>query len=212
MKRIHIVISVIILLPLLSSCGQIARDIEKKIQTYDYSEINEALDTMDLKLKDFIDNVHSSMFDVIENNTNDENQANITSAADSHETDIAINESSISRGIITESENTQKADDGIRSELQHENTQKTDDEIRPEFQQAMDDSLAFFEEYCSFMKKFEKSDNPYELLETYNSYMSKYVDMMDSLDKMGDQEMSKEELKLYLDTNFTIQKMLIDLM
>lgn len=42
--------------------------------------------------------------------------------------------------------------------------------------------------------------------------MSKYVDMMDSLDKMGDQEMSKEELKLYLDTNFTIQKMLIDLM
>lgn len=84
--------------------------------------------------------------------------------------------------------------------------------IRPEFQKAMDEYVKFFEEYCAFMKKYSESDDVMSMLNDYNSYMKQYVETMNALDEIDEGELSKEELKLYLDTMNTINKMLLDSM
>lgn len=84
--------------------------------------------------------------------------------------------------------------------------------IRPEFQEAMDEYLAFFEEYCDFLKKYASSDNPALLIGEYTSYMTQYAETMEAFDKLEEEEMSDEEVKLYIDTNAEIQKMLLEVM
>ena len=82
--------------------------------------------------------------------------------------------------------------------------------IRPEFQQAMDDYLAFFTEYCEFMDAFSNSENDLTLLAQYADFMARYADTMNSIEAIDESELSNEELALYIDTNAQIQKMLLE--
>ena len=82
--------------------------------------------------------------------------------------------------------------------------------IRPEFQQAMDDYLAFFEEYCDFMIAMSNSETDLSLLGQYADFMARYADTMNSLEAIDESELSNEELALYIDTSAQIQKMLLE--
>lgn len=82
--------------------------------------------------------------------------------------------------------------------------------IRPEFQQAMDDYLAFFTEYCEFMNAFSNSENGLTLLAQYADFMTRYTETMNSLEAIDESQLSNEELALYIDTSAQIQKMLLE--
>lgn len=82
--------------------------------------------------------------------------------------------------------------------------------IRPEFQKAMDEYIAFFEEYCSFIKKYNASDDIFSLLGEYASYMKQYSETMEAFNAVDEEELSKEEQILYLDTLNKINKMLLE--
>lgn len=81
--------------------------------------------------------------------------------------------------------------------------------IRPEFQQAMDEYVEFFEEYCAFLKKYSETDDITSLYTDYLKYMQQYADTMEAFEKLGEEEMSDEEMKLYLKTMDEINKMLL---
>ena len=82
--------------------------------------------------------------------------------------------------------------------------------IRPEFQQAMDDYMAFFEEYCDFMIAMSNSENDLSLLGQYADFMARYTETMNSFEAIDENELSDEELALYIDTTAQIQKMLLE--
>lgn len=81
--------------------------------------------------------------------------------------------------------------------------------IRPEFQKAMDEYVEFFEEYCAFLKKYSETDDITSLYTDYLKYMQQYADTMEAFEKLGEEEMSDEEMKLYLKTMDEINKMLL---
>lgn len=82
------------------------------------------------------------------------------------------------------------------------------DGIRPEFQEAMDQFVAFFQSYADFMQRYSETDDVVSLLNEYSEMMTRYSEMMDAYDAWDESEMSTEELKLYIDTNAEIQKIL----
>lgn len=82
--------------------------------------------------------------------------------------------------------------------------------IRPEFQKMMDEYLQFFREYCDFMKKYMKSPDV-SMMTKYYEMMQHYLEATEALDEIDEDDLSKEELKLYSDTMNEINKMLIDL-
>ena len=84
------------------------------------------------------------------------------------------------------------------------------DEIRPEFKEALDSYEAFFDEYCEFMKKYMESPDDLNLLMYYASYVSKYTEVMESMDKLGEVEMSDAELKYYIEVTNRINQKLLD--
>ena len=49
------------------------------------------------------------------------------------------------------------------------------------------------------------------MLMQYNEMMQHYVEVMKALDEIDEDDLSQEELKLYMDTTNEINKMLIDL-
>ena len=102
----------------------------------------------------------------------------------------------------------------VLDERNEKDTQKLEtdetDAIRLEFQKAMDEYVEFFKEYSAFVKKYSSAEDPYSLLKDYNAYMMQYVDTMEALEKLGNEEMTKEEQTLYLDTMNEIQKIIID--
>ncbi len=76
--------------------------------------------------------------------------------------------------------------------------------IRPEFKKAMDDYEAFFDEYIDFMETYSKSDNPVALMAKYAEYMARYSEMMQSMDELGDEDMSDAETAYYLEVTTRI--------
>ncbi len=83
------------------------------------------------------------------------------------------------------------------------------DGIRPEFQESMDKYLEFFKQYAEFMKTYKDSNDPTSMIDDYTGFMNQYVDTMESFEALEDTEMSSAELKLYINTNAEIQKLLL---
>lgn len=82
--------------------------------------------------------------------------------------------------------------------------------IRPEFKEAMDSYEAFFDEYCDFMNKYSENPADLSLLTEYLEYIEKYPDVMDKMNKLGEEEMSDEELLYYSQTMLRIEQKLLD--
>lgn len=80
--------------------------------------------------------------------------------------------------------------------------------IRPEFKASMESYEAFFDEYVKFMKSYDGSLT--QMLK-YTDFLAKYADAMEKLDKIGDEELTHEELALYTETMLRIQKKLLEI-
>ncbi len=84
------------------------------------------------------------------------------------------------------------------------------DGMRPEFKDALDSYEDFFEEYCSFMKKFAENPTDSELLTDYAKYMSQYSEMMSKLEQLDDGEMNEAETSYYIEVSGRITQMLLE--
>lgn len=86
----------------------------------------------------------------------------------------------------------------------------TNNKIDPKFKKAMDSYEDFFDEYISFMEKYNKNTSNASLLKDYTKYMKKYTDTMDKLKKMKTDDLNDAELKYYTDVQLRITKKLSD--
>lgn len=122
----------------------------------------------------------------------------------------------ISDEELQEQINQVKAHESAKSEQKSEGQAKQNSPasgIRPEFQKAMDDYLAFFREYADFMKNYSESGGTdTSLMSDYLNFMTKYSQTMESFDAVDTEDLSNEELQLYIDTNAEIQKLLLGAM
>ena len=82
--------------------------------------------------------------------------------------------------------------------------------IRPEFKNAMDSYEEFYKEYCEVMKKYNENPSDMLLLAEYTNLMSKATDVQEAFDAWNTDELSKEELKYYLDVNNRVMQMIVD--
>lgn len=84
------------------------------------------------------------------------------------------------------------------------------EEIRPEIKEALDSYEEFFDDYCSFMKKYK--DNPADLglIADYAGYISKYADFTSKISALDDGTLNDAELKYYLEVTGRVSKKLID--
>lgn len=83
--------------------------------------------------------------------------------------------------------------------------------IRSEFKEAMDSYEKFFNEYCTFMKKYSSSSNQASLMNDYLDFMSQYAEMMDELNDIGNQDLTLEELSYYTEVMSRINKKLLEI-
>ena len=72
------------------------------------------------------------------------------------------------------------------------------DGLRADFKEAMDSYETFMNEYCEFMKKYNKNSSDASLLADYASYMAKYTDFVERFDAWKNEDMNDAELAYYL--------------
>lgn len=82
--------------------------------------------------------------------------------------------------------------------------------IRPEFKEAMDSYEKFFDEYCTFMKKYKESNDASSMLADYTKYMAQYADTMAKLDAIDEKELSTEEAVYYTEVSARITSKLAE--
>lgn len=83
-----------------------------------------------------------------------------------------------------------------------EDSQQSDEAsegIRIEFKEALDSYEEFVDEYISFLKEFQESDDITSMMDDYNSYFIKYTDTMDKIQKLDSGDLSTEEAAYYLE-------------
>lgn len=87
---------------------------------------------------------------------------------------------------------------------------KQEASIRPEFKEALDSYEEFFDEYCSFMKKYKENPTDLGLLMEYTDFLTKYTDAMKKMSALNDGSLNNEELKYYLQVTNRINEKLLD--
>ena len=111
---------------------------------------------------------------------------------------------------IVEIEETQEEiTEELPSEESKEETQApSEDGVRPEFKKSMESYEAFFDEYVEFMNAYAKDPTNLPLLGKYASIMSKYEKYMNELSSIDETQLSKEEDKLFIETQLRISNKL----
>lgn len=89
-------------------------------------------------------------------------------------------------------------------------SEESTDGIRPEFKEAMDVYEAFFDEYAEFMKKYRSTENSFSLLTDYMMIMSRYAEVMESLDEIDEDNLSTEEYLYYVEVMTRINAKLLE--
>lgn len=80
--------------------------------------------------------------------------------------------------------------------------------VSSKFKATMDSYEEFFDEYISFMKKYNDNPSDLSLLNEYSDYMSKYSDYMDKLNDIDEDELSAADAAYYLKVQARITKKL----
>ena len=92
-----------------------------------------------------------------------------------------------------------------------ENKTSSHSGLGKEFKEAMDSYEAFIDEYCTFMKKYTKSNGTdMTLLADYAKYVSKLEDANKKFDKWEDEEMNAEETAYYIEVQTRVNKKLLE--
>lgn len=84
------------------------------------------------------------------------------------------------------------------------------DGMRPKFKEALDSYEAFFDEYCEFLEKYQKSPTDLSLIKDYTEYMTQYADTMSKMEALDDGEMNEAEMKYYIEVTGRISKKLLE--
>lgn len=84
------------------------------------------------------------------------------------------------------------------------------DGMHPEFKEAMDTYEAFYDEYCDFMKEFEKNPSDLSLLAKYGELLMKAEQMNHAFEEWNEDELNDIELKYYLEVNNRVTQKLLD--
>lgn len=85
------------------------------------------------------------------------------------------------------------------------------DGMRPEFKEAIDSYEEFFDEYCTFMKKYIASDSSdLTLLTDYTTYLGKYTQMMEDFEAWENEAMNDVETAYYIKVQTRINKKLVE--
>ena len=84
------------------------------------------------------------------------------------------------------------------------------DGMRPEFKKAMDAYEEFYNEYCEFLKEYNKNPADFTLLAKYGEMLEKAGEADKALAEWDDGEMNDAETKYYLEVTNRISKKLLD--
>ena len=88
--------------------------------------------------------------------------------------------------------------------------QKDSTSIDPNFKAAMDSYEKFFDEYVAIMKKYKENPTDLSILSDYATYMGQYADMMQKLEKWGNEDLNTAETAYYIDVQARITKKLLE--
>lgn len=83
------------------------------------------------------------------------------------------------------------------------------DGMRPEFKAAMDSYEAFYDEYCSLIKKYNENPSDLQLLNEYFNMLEKSIEMNEKFDAWTNDEMNDAELAYYLKVHDRIMQNLL---
>lgn len=150
---------------------------------YNLSLILEEDDTMRISLQQPTDS----------DEKNESNQTDSVSTNEPNQTDETLTDNKKNNGASTDKKSKKAA---------------KKDEIGSEFKEAMDSYEAFFDEYCSFMKKYNKAKDVSELLVEYSDYMTQYAEMMEKMEAIDEDKLSTAELAYYTKVSARITKKL----
>ena len=84
------------------------------------------------------------------------------------------------------------------------------DGIRSEFKKALDTYEQFFDEDYAFMNRYSNSGYSPEMMGDYLTFLSKYQEAMDSLNRLDNQELNNSELLYYLEVTERITQKLTE--
>ncbi len=110
---------------------------------------------------------------------------------------------------ITESDSIESNDDS--NKISEDSSTDSTDNMRPEFKEAMDSYEAFFNEYCSFMEKYNANPTDSSLLAEYNDIYTRYMDFTQKFDEWDTSEMNKDELNYYLEVSNRVAEKLSEI-
>lgn len=85
------------------------------------------------------------------------------------------------------------------------------DTVSQEFKKTMDSYEEFFDEYVSFMKKYEENPSDLGLLADYATFMSKYTDYIAKLSDIDYDSLSTADALYYTEVNARILKKLAEI-
>ena len=74
----------------------------------------------------------------------------------------------------------------------------------------MDAYEAFYDEYCKMMKEYKDNPGDLTILGKYTEMLSKLGEMTEAFEAWGEDEMSNEELKYYLEVNNRVMQKMVD--
>lgn len=89
-------------------------------------------------------------------------------------------------------------DENVKTE-DSQQSDKSSKGIRPEFKEALDSYEEFVDEYISFLKEFQESDDISNMMGDYNSYLLKYTETTDKIAKLDSGGLNTEEAAYYLE-------------
>ncbi|MCF0128199.1 MAG: hypothetical protein HUJ70_06485 [Pseudobutyrivibrio sp.] len=93
-----------------------------------------------------------------------------------------------------------------------ESEEKLVDGMRQSFKEAMDAYEDFYDEYCEFMKKYNKDSSNTELLEEYFDMLEKEVEVAEAFEKWDEDELNDAELKYYIKVTGRVTQKMLDAM
>ena len=73
----------------------------------------------------------------------------------------------------------------------------------------MDSYEAFFDEYLEFMERMDEEDGGFDILFRYADMLARYAEVMESLDAVGEEELSTADELYYLEVLNRINRKLL---
>lgn len=89
-------------------------------------------------------------------------------------------------------------------------TTETTTDSAADFKKTMDSYEAFFDEYISFMKKYNESGNSPAMIGDYTKFMAQYTDTMSKLNSLDTGDLTPDEEAYYIEVMARINQKLAD--